>query len=203
MVVCDVILTLAREKAGEGGAVSLDNIERIAALVAGGTMLLDSAYNHQEDQCRKALAQPKGNVGARSNPFQRLMVRPFEHLLAGEDSVFQRAYLSNYFEFLEHAFEKRLEPFERHCRAIIQALMVIHGNNLTWDHFYADGRTIKTLQGALKVLCHYLGGHEGQRVWHACLIRPTPDMPQPSIARIDKIRHALMETARGLAAAED
>lgn len=201
MVVTDVIMTLAREKARDG-AVSLGDIERIAQLVSGGTMLLDSAYARQEEACRKDHSQPKGNIGARSNPFQRLMVRPFEHLLAGESAVFQRGYLNNYFEFLEHAFEKRLEPFERHCRAIIQALMVIHGNNLTWDHFYADGRTVKTLNGALKLLTAYLSGHEGQRVWHACLVRPTPEIPQPSITQVDQIRLALLETARGLAAAD-
>ena len=201
VVVTDVIMTLARERA-RGGAVALDDIERIANLVGGGTMLLDTAYVRQEEACRKDHSQPRGNIGARSNPFQRLMVRPFEHLLAGESAVFQRGYLANYFEFLEHAFDKRLAPFERHCRAIIQALMVVHGNNLTWDHFYGDARTIKTLGGALKLLAAYLDSQEGQRIWHACLVRPTPEMPQPSIAQIDQIRHALLETARGLAAAE-
>jgi hypothetical protein len=201
MTVADMIITLAREKAKEG-AVALSDIERIANLVGGGTMLLDGAYAKQEEACRKVLMQPKGNIGARSNPFQRLMVRPFEHLLAGQEAVFQRGYLNNYFEFLEFAFEKRLEPFERHCRSIIQALKVVHGNGLTWDHFYADPRTIKTLHGALKLLVAYLSDHEGQRVWHACLIRPTPEMPQPAIGQIDQIRTALLETARGLAAAE-
>lgn len=201
MIVTDVIMTLARERARDG-AISLDDVGRIAALVSGGTMVLDTAYVRQEEACRKDHSQPKGNIGARSNPFQRLMVRPFEHLLSGESAVFQRGYLNNYFEFLEHTFDKRLEPFERHCRAIIQALMVIHGNNLTWDHFYGDTRTIKTLNGALKLLSAYLAGHEGQRVWHACLVRPTAEIPQPSIAQIDQIRLALLETARGLAAAE-
>lgn len=201
MVVSDMILTLAREKA-QGGTVSLEDIERIASLISGGTVALDGIFVRQEDLCRKEHCKPQGNIGARSNPFQRLMVRPFEHLLAGESAVFQRAYLANYFEFLEHTFEKRLEPFERHCRAIIQALMVVHGNNLTWDHFYADSRTIKTLHGALTLLKTYLASQEGQRVWHACLIRPTPELPQPSIAQIDQIRHALLETVHGLTAAD-
>jgi len=201
VVVTNVIMTLAREKA-QNGVVSLDDIGRIAALVGGGGMLLDSAYGKQEELCRKDHHQPQGNIGARSNPFQRLLVRPFEHLLAGECAVFQRAYLSNYFEFLEHAFGKRLEPFERHCRAIVQALMVVHGNGVTWDHFYSDQRTVKTLHGALKVVTHFLAGHEGQRIWHACLVRPTVAMPQPSVTQVDQIRQALLDTAHGLAAAE-
>lgn len=201
MIVTDVIMTLAREKA-QDGKVGLHDLERISALISGGSMVLDAAYIRQEEACRKVHQMPKGNVGARSNPFHRLMVRPFEHLLAGDGMVLQRGYLPHYFEFLEHALEKRFEAFERHCRTIIQALMVIHGNNLTWDQFYADSRTVKTLQGALKLLRVYLDGPEGQRVWHACMMRPLGDLPQPAVGQVNHIRQVLLETARGLEAAE-
>ncbi|KIL97904.1 hypothetical protein CCC_00965 [Paramagnetospirillum magnetotacticum MS-1] len=201
MIVTDVIMTLAREKA-EDDRVSLHDLERIAALICGGSMVLDAAYIRQEESCRKFHQLPKGNVGARSNPFHRLMVRPFEHLLTGDGMVLQRDYLPNYFEFLGHALEKRLDAFERHCRTIIQALMVVHGNNLTWDQFYADLRTVKTLQGALKLLRAYLEGPEGQRVWHGCMMRPVGDLPQPSVGQVNHIRQVLLETARGLEAAE-
>ncbi len=201
MIVSDVIMTLVREKA-QDGKVDLHDLERIATLISSGSMVLDTAYVHQEESCRKFHQMPRGNVGARSNPFHRLMVRPFEHLLTGEAMVLQRSYLPHYFEFLGHALEKRLVAFERHCRTIIQALMVIHGNNLTWDQFYADGRTVKTLQGALKLLRAYLDGPEGQRVWHACMMRPIGDLPQPTVGQVNHIRQVLMETARGLEAAE-
>jgi hypothetical protein len=201
MIVTDVIMTLAREKAADG-KVCLHDLERIAALICGGSMVLDAAYIRQEESCRKFHQLPKGNVGARSNPFHRLMVRPFEHLLTGEDAVLRREYLPHYFEFLGHALEKRLDAFERHCRTIIQALMVVHGNNLTWDQFYADSRTVKTLQGALKLLRTYLEGPEGQRVWHGCMMRPMGDLPQPSAGQVTHIRQVLLETARGLEAAE-
>lgn len=201
MIVTDVIMTLAREKT-QDGKVSLHDLERIAALICGGSMVLDAAYIRQEESCRKFHQLPKGNVGARSNPFHRLMVRPFEHLLAGDGAVLRREYLPHYFEFLSHALEKRFEAFERHCRTIIQALMVVHGNNLTWDQFYADSRTIKTLQGALKLLRSYMESPEGQRVWHGCMMRPIGDLPAPAMAQVSHIHQVLLETARGLEAAE-
>ena len=200
-VLTDVMVALARERAADG-QVSIGDIERIATLVAQGNLLLDETFSRQQEACRKEHTRPRGNIGARSNPFQRLMVRPFEHLLAGESAVFQRVYLAHYFEFLDYAFEEKLSKFEAHCRSIVQALKVVHGPHLTWDHFYADQRTIKTLHTALKVLSAYLAGMEGQRVWLATLIRPTPEMPQPSMAQVEQIRKTLMDTARGFEAAD-
>lgn len=200
VIVTDVILTLARERASNG-VVELHDLERIAALISGGAMVLDVAYARQEESCRKFHQLPKGNVGARSNPFHRLVVRPFEHLLSGEDPL-SRAYLPNYFEFLGHALNKKMDGLEAHCRTIIQALMVVHGGNLTWDHFYADSRTVKTLHGALRMLRDYLGSGEGQKMWATCMMRPTPDLPHPSPAQINRIRQAVLETVRGLEAAE-
>lgn len=201
-IVADVIMTLAREKAKDG-TVSLQELDRIAGLIGSGSMVLDTAYVRQEEACRKFHQLPKGNIGARSNPFHRLMVRPFEHLLSGEGTVLPRGYLTNYFEFLEHAFEKRLAAFERHCRTIIQSLMVVHGNNLTWDQFYADPRTVKTLQGALSLLRGYMDDTEGSRVWLACMMRPAADMAQPSMNQVAHIRQVLLETAKGLDAAAE
>ncbi|MBC7907977.1 MAG: hypothetical protein H7Y60_14700, partial [Rhodospirillaceae bacterium] len=143
---------------------------------------------------------PKGNVGARSNPFQRLIVRPFETLLTGDPPGFPRPLLANYFEFIEHAMGQERDAFERDCRAIIQALLVVHGNNLTWDHFYGDTRTLKALHAALKRITHVLSTPEGQKSWHTMLTRPVGDTPAPTIAQTNQLRQALLETHRGLSA---
>lgn len=202
MIVTDVILTLARENASDG-MVALSDLERLVALIRGGGMVLDSAYLYQEDSCRKFHQIPRGNVGARSDPFQRLMVRPFEHLLAGENQELSRAYLPHYFEFLDRALGKQREVFDRQCRSIVQSLLVLHGNTLTWDHFYADARTAETLQAALKLLVDYLGSAEGQQIWLACMMRPVADLPQPSLAQVTRIRQVLRDTAKGLETAAE
>ena len=202
VLVADTVLTLARERARDG-MVSVDDIERIAGLMRSSGMVLDTVLRGQEDRCREEFTRPKGNVGTRSNPFNRLMVRPFEALVSGDPPVLARPYLENYFQYLGFAFENRLEGFERHCRAIVQALMVVHGNNLTWDHFYADPRTLKTLGTALKVLLDGLQSPDGQQLWYACMSRPAGDLFTPTIDKIDMVRTVLVETHRGLCAKAD
>ncbi|TAN62639.1 MAG: hypothetical protein EPN20_10745 [Magnetospirillum sp.] len=198
-VVTKVVLALAREHADKD-MVSLADLERICALVCKGTISLDEAFRRHAETCRQEHSRPKGNVGARSNPFQRMMVRPFETLLVGEHAVFPRHYLPNYFEFLGRALGGELEKYETHCRSIIQALLVVHGNNLTWDHFYADQRTLKTMAAALAILERYLTSPEGTTAWHTCLVRPVGEHPAPSIPHTDQVRRAIQDTARGLAA---
>lgn len=200
--VTEIIVALIREHAVDG-KVALSDVERIAAMLDRGTMVLDNVFSAHEERCRAFFLKPKGNVGARSNPFQRLMVRPFEHLLTGDPPPFPRPLLANYFEFLEHALGPDREEFERHSRAIVQALLVIHGNNLTWDTFYSDARTVKTLHAALKDITRYLSGPDGQRVWHSCLARSVGDCPAPTIPQMNEIRQVLLETHRGLSASDE
>lgn len=198
-IVIGVVKALIHDHARDG-KVAVADVDRLLELLGRGTLPLDQAYQMQEDRCRKEHSRPKGNVGARSNPFQRLVVRPFEHLLMGE-GAFPRPYLASYFAFVEHALGDRLEAYERECRAVIQALLVVHGNNLTWDHFYSDGRTLKILHAALKDLTRVLAGPEGTRAWGKLMLRPVGDLPAPSIPQVNRIRDALIETHRGLSAA--
>ncbi|MBF0374603.1 MAG: hypothetical protein HQL39_14465, partial [Alphaproteobacteria bacterium] len=144
-------MTLLSERA-VNGMVSLTEVQRIVALLERGTVSLDDAFRRHETLCRAEFGRPKGNVGARSNPFQRLSVRPFEHLLMGDGAVFDRAHLPNYFDYVDVALGDRKPEFDSQSKAIIQALLVIHGNNLTWELFYADPRTLAVLGRALAIL---------------------------------------------------
>lgn len=199
-VVSEILLTLLRERAVDG-FVSLAEVERVAELLRRGTITLDEALRVHESGCRKEHARPKGDIGARSNPFQRLMVRPFEHLLTGENPIFPRACLTNYFMFVDHAIGARLHAFEERCRAIVQALLVIHGNNLTWEQFYSDPRTVQTLQGALTLVTREFGQPNGQALWHACMVRPVGEVQAPPASCIAEVYKSLVQTHRGLATA--
>lgn len=199
-IVIDIVQALLTERAVDG-KVEVADVERLLGLVRRGTVSLDNAYRLQEDKCRKEHSRPKGNVGARSNPFQRLIVRPFEHLLFGSPPTFPRPLLPNYFEFIEGVLGTEREGLERDCRAIIQALLVVHGNNLTWDHFYSDPRTLKCLHAALKIVTRALAGADGQRHWFHLMGRPVGDHPAANLAQLAQISDALLETHRGLSAA--
>jgi hypothetical protein len=198
-IVINVVKTLLHDHAHDG-TVDLADVDRLLGLIQRGTVTLDHAFQAQEDKCRKCHSRPKGNVGARSNPFQRLIVRPFEHLLMGENAVLARPYLANYFDFINYALADVIDEVERESRAVIQALLVVHGNNLTWDHFYSDGRTLKVLHRALKVLTQVLASPEGTKAWGKFMHRPAGDLPPPGIPQLNQIRDALLETHRGLSA---
>lgn len=200
-VVLNVATALLREHANKDGMLRLVDAERILGLIGNGTMLLDDAYRLQEEKCQTVHSRPKGNVGARSNPFQRLMVRPFEGLLAGEDAVFPRPYLVNYFAFVERALGEDRADIDQDCRAIIQALLVVYGNNLTWDHFYSDPRTLRLLHRALQIVAHTLCSQAGVRLWDGLLSRPVAGQPPLDPSRAERIRGLLLETHRGLSAA--
>lgn len=196
-VVLDVMQALLRERS-VNGKVDLADVERLIGLVRRGPLSLDQAYANQEGRCRLNHAKPKGNVGARSNPFQRLMVRPFEPLL-GE--VLPRPALVHYFAFVDRALGPAArDEMERDCRALIQALLVVHGNNLTWDHFYGDARSIRVLRRALTIIAGILDQPHGPALWRNQLSRPTPDGTVLSPAHVDLVLETLLQTHHGLAA---
>lgn len=183
------------------GKVNLSDVERILSAIGRGTMSLDESYRAQEDRCRKEHSRPRGNVGARSNPFQRLVVRPFESLLAGDNPALPRPYLPNYFAFVAHAVAEEREALERDCRAVIQALLVVYGNNLTWDHFYSDPRTLRLLHKALRMIAHTLSSADGLRIWQHLMSQRVGELPPPPQDSTNRIRDVLLETHRGLSAA--
>ena len=199
-VVLNVATALLREHAVDG-TLRLADVERILELIGRGTLSLDGAFRSQEGRCQQVHSRPRGNVGARSNPFQRLMVRPFEHLLAGEAAVFPRPYLVNYFAFVDRALGEEKAEIDQDCRAVIQALLVVYGNNLTWDSFYSDPRTLRLLHKALRSLVHTLHTAAGSRLWDGIMTRPVPGQPPLDPARAEQVRDTLLETHRGLSAA--
>ncbi|MBF0305295.1 MAG: hypothetical protein HQL41_06575 [Alphaproteobacteria bacterium] len=186
-------MTLLSERA-VNGMVSLTEVQRIVALLERGTVSLDDAFRRHETLCRAEFGRPKGNVGARSNPFQRLSVRPFEHLLMGDGAVFDRAHLPNYFDYVDVALGDRKPEFDSQSKAIIQALLVIHGNSLTWELFYADPRTLAVLGRALAILTdeRHLGA------WKSLMARPVGENGAPAPEGVEQIHAALVRTRQGL-----
>lgn len=196
-VVLDVVRALLRERS-VNGKVDLADVDRLIALVRRGPMSLDPAYAQQEERCRAQHSKPKGNVGARSNPFQRLMVRPLEPLLG---QVLPRPLLAHYFAFVDVALGPAArDELDRDCRALIQALLVVHGNNLTWDHFYGDSRSTAILRRALAIITSILAQPHGPAMWRNHMGRPVGDTPAPQAEQLKTILDCLLQTHHGLAA---
>jgi len=196
-VVTDLMERLLRETA-EGGMVRLDDALKIMKLVGRGTYELDLAFDAQEKNCRQGFGPQRDKASSRNDPFHRLMVRPFETLLSGDPAPYPRPFLGNYFEVLEAAYGEKYTEYDRHSRAQLQALLVAHGHNLSWDTFYAEARVSQILVHALRRLLRFLETPAGQWVWVQSMSRQIPSGARPTVEQSDLVREALGYTLRGL-----
>jgi len=196
-MVGQLVYQLVIEQARDG-VVRVEDLKRVLALVSQGSGQLDRQYKAQQETCTGSLRANRRHVSSRSNAFQRLMVRPFETLLTSDPPGYPRAVLGNYFEVLAAAFGDKLTEYDRHCKAIFQALLVSHGNNLDWDVFFTDPRAIQVLAHALKRLMRFLDSPAGQWAWVQSMTRPNPSGARPTDAQADAVRQALESTVLGL-----
>ncbi|MEW5726506.1 MAG: hypothetical protein AB1918_01640 [Pseudomonadota bacterium] len=195
-VLIGLIEALIAERARDG-VVEFSEVQRVLKRLQGGTEQLDRAFQMQEDRCRRNLWK-RGDACCRENPFRRLMVRPFETLLTGDPVAFPRHFLPNYFQVVDAAFGDKLGEYEKQCRAVFQTLMVRHGNALSWEDFYADGRTWRILDHALKRLMSFLEGPAGQWVWVQTMSQPTVEGHKATAEQTDSVRAILSATWQGL-----
>ncbi|WP_068436732.1 hypothetical protein [Magnetospirillum sp. XM-1] len=195
-MVSGVLERLLRETARDG-LVRVEDAIKILKLVGRGTYELDVAFDSLEKACRLRFQPGRGKASSRDNPFRRLMVRPFETLLSGEPPAYPRPFLGNYFEVLEAACGDKYAEYDRHSRAILQSLLVVHGHNLVWDTFYAESRAAQVLAHALRRLLRFLDTPPGQWVWVQAMSKPSPTGARPSAEQTDRIRETLQHTLRG------
>lgn len=198
-VVLGAVESLLRERAS-GGTISIEDAVRVLRYVGGGTAELDAVFALQEQRCRRNLAGARGDATNRSDPFKRLMVRPFETLLGGEPPAYPRRFLGNYFEVLNAAFGSRVEQYDGFCREVFQRLLVTYGHSLTWDTFYAEPKVGQLLIHALRKLLAFLDTPAGQWVWLQTMTRRLGTGEQMTIDRADMVRGVLETTLRGLSA---
>jgi hypothetical protein len=196
-IVGDLTERLLREVSRDG-TVRLEDALRIMKLMSRGTYELDVAFDAQEKKCRQDLNPTRDKASSRNNPFRRLMVRPFETLLSGDPALYPRPLLANYFDVLEAAYGDKYAEYDRHCKALLQSLLVAHGHNLHWDTFYNEPRVAQILAHALKRLLKYLGTPSGQMAWVQTMSRPTISGLRPSAEQSDKVRETLDHTLRAL-----
>ena len=193
-IVSDVLERLLTEIAKDG-VVRLEDAVRIIKLVNTGTYELDIAFERQEAQC---FAPNRDKVSSRNNPFRRLMVRPFETLLTGDPAPYPRPLLSNYFAVLEIAYGEKISEYDKHCKAFMQAMLIEHGHNLSWDVFYNDPKVMQIMVHALRRFLKFLETPAGQLAWMQFMTRTAPTGHRPSSEQVGIIREALEHSLRGL-----
>ncbi len=196
-VVLGLVEALLREQAS-GGSIAVEDMVRVLRYVASGTAELDSVFNAQEQRCRRSLAGARGDASSRSDPFKRLMVRPFETLLGGDEPLFPRRFLGNYFEVLKAALGPRFDQYGAFCREVFQRLQVMYGHSLTWEMFYAEPKVGQLLAHALRKLLAFLDTPAGQWVWLQAMTQQLASGEQPTAEQAAIVRGVLETTLRGL-----
>ncbi|HSV28926.1 MAG TPA: hypothetical protein VLL76_05190 [Candidatus Omnitrophota bacterium] len=184
-------------KNSENGVIAIDKARTLLRQLGEAEPDLVRIYAGQEDKCRRQLWR-RFDSSARKDPFRRLMTRPLEVLLEGQPPAFQRASLANYFKVLQNVYAEHFEEYEAQCRAVLHALLVVHGQALTWEEFYADPRTQRILSHALRRLITFLDTPAGQWLWIEVMSQGDGHSKAPSSAEADQVLQALHDTWRGL-----
>ncbi|HLO77827.1 MAG TPA: hypothetical protein VK196_15330 [Magnetospirillum sp.] len=193
----ELVMRLAQERATDG-KLSVDELRHILALIRSAGSPLLKAFDVQENRCRRALRPSVRHATSRNDVFHRLMVRPFETLLEGEQPAFPRCFLGNYFELIEAAFGAKLGEYDKRAREVFQDMLVSHGNDLAWDIFFNDPRARAILGHGLVRLMHYVESPAGQWAWLTCMNRQNLDGAKPSTEQAEAVLNALRATARAL-----
>ncbi len=192
--VATTIRVLLEENATDG-AIRLEDACRILDHVADAGGALETYLNSRVRKCRRSLWQ-RGDATGRSHPFHRLLTRPLEPLLNGEEAAFPREYLPNVLTFAESVLGgKRVAKYDARCREIFQSLVVEFGHSMSWEHFHADRRSIHLLAHVLDRLVAALDSPDGQWAWLSTM---TTGASVPSDEQAMLVRQVLISTHRAL-----
>jgi hypothetical protein len=198
--VADTIDALVAESACDG-MISAEKVRRIIRSVTDGQSALVGTLRLQEDRCRAAF-RPNPEALKRSDPYRRLVTRPIEYLLVGEDAPFPRRFLPNYFEVVDQALDSKRDHIRDHAEAIYHGLRLKHGGGTVWDTFFADPRTERLLVHVLHRLARFVDAPLGQWTWPLIMSRASPDGGVPTPEQTDRLRAAVRLAWQGVHAEE-
>lgn len=159
---------------------------------------MDTAVQHQPEPQGLTPHWKREDATCRKDPFRRLMVWPLEQLMEHQPPEVSRGFLDHYFQFLNILFADEFEKYERRCRMVLQALRSVHGQQLTWDAFYADPRAERILAHALRHLVTFLDSPTGRWAWPHTVSRPGHNGHTPTPEEAEHVIHALRNVWRSL-----
>ncbi|MBF0561990.1 MAG: hypothetical protein HQL37_08200 [Alphaproteobacteria bacterium] len=194
-VLRDLLPDVARD-----GFVSLADVDRLIDRVCLGTVELDLALSAHQRICLATQAKQQGRIGFRSEPLQRVLVRPFEGVFFAEPPAFDRKFLPIYFEAAAQLIGPAFPDLDNECKDIIQAMLAIHGPRLSWEAFYAAPRTVDLMARAIAAMSVNLEGSEGAARWLTLMLKPASDGGIPTENQLMEVRDLLLSVHRGLKA---
>ncbi len=191
-----------RERASAGGGeIGVDDIADVVdSFKRPDSPVLGAICQAVWDECA-AIFESEGRGEDRKAPFQRLMVRPFAHLLPehgsrdGVGNVLSRRVIPGFMAALEDlvgpVFVGRQQ--ER-SRDLVRATRTARGGAFRWEDVYDDRHSQDIVDEVLVKLAGEFTEYEQQRDWFIGLVNDA--MPLPA----DDLAHALALDDDGFAA---
>lgn len=181
---------LIRRMEEKGGLLDADDLEAIARSYVsdapGLSLLAIRSYSACTEAAREAI-----HDGQRIDPFGRLIIETFGHLLAGRsergDTSIERTHLPNLFKvFRAMLGEETIWGRRQACQTILNELRFKHGDDFSWRLYYDDDRSKRILAETVVDFVAHFSEFDHRIRWFLDVMNSRP----PSAAREDGTNRA-------------
>ena len=170
-VVMAFIDRLRHEAEASGGALTLADLDRLADEFHTKSAALRQAFEQTFEAYGRARERAKFTQN-RKYPFDRLLVRRFESLLArGSGHGIPRRVLPGFFMAVEMMLGRQiLEAYQEHCRAIVERISQAQGGKFAWPDLYADAEATTLAIDALAAMATYFADYDKRARWFLTVV---------------------------------
>ncbi len=171
-VVMGFIERLRQEARSSGGKLTLADLDRLADDFHNKSAALRQAFEMSFEAYARAREHAKAFQN-RQYPFNRLLVRRFEHLLAhgkNRDGIPRRV-LPGFFMAVEMMLGPQVyEAYQEHGRAIVGRLSQAKGGRFGWGDLYADAEAATLAFDALVAMAAYFADYDKRARWFLTVV---------------------------------
>ena len=162
---------LRQEAEARGGRLTLDDLDRLSDDFHDKTAALRQAFEMTFEAYARARERAK-IAQNRQYPFNRLLVRRFEHLLArGAAAGIPRRVLPGFFVAVEMMLGPQVhDAYQEHCRAIVDRIRAAQGGKFAWPDLYADTEAATLAVDALVAMAAYFADFDKRVRWFLTIV---------------------------------
>ena len=167
---------LTAEAERRGGWLSVGDIRALGHEFGKNTEALQAVFEESFEAYARIRERAVWNR-ARRYPFDRLIVKKFERLFAGEggrtlrDGGLSRRMLPGFFLAMNLMLgDDVIEDYQARCRAIIERLQEKSGDAFEWDDAHEDPEAVLVTLDAVAAMASYFGNLEKRTAWFLGII---------------------------------
>jgi hypothetical protein len=134
---------------------------------------------------------------SRRMPFERLMVKPFAHLLPAAHQPVQpgsglsRRILPGFLSALQQMLGPvLLEQYQNRCRELVRIIQTAHGNDFEWEDVYTDPTSQVIVNDVLVHISKHFADFERRRTWLIGVISSEMPLGEDAVERDWSFREA-------------